>query len=178
LIGSAEAVQQRNSPYKKAIRGNLSEDMGRVLKEKSVGVNQIGIVACRLAWGLPVSLSMTKASPLIRWFGSILCSFLVSSVGLAQASPPAVVVSEEKTLDQKIDEWFGKATGPFVNAVFYPFAADIDVEKVSKMPENLTLAAPGGADLWYYRADEKSEWQRVSVAKNKDGLYCEQLGMN
>lgn len=138
-------------------------------------MNQIGIVACRLAWGLPVSLGMKQASPLIRWFAPILFALTLS--GLATAEDAAPKVNAPKTPDQKIDEWFGKATGPFVNAVFYPLAADIDVEKVSKMPENLTLAAPGGADLWFYRADEKSEWQRVSVVKNKDGLYCEELGM-
>jgi len=94
---------------------------------------------------------------------------------MAQESPPPA--EEKKTLDQKIDEWFGKATGPFVNAIFYPLAADIDPEKVAKMPENLTLPAPGGADMWYYRADNKSTWQRVSVVKNENGLYCAELQM-
>jgi len=96
---------------------------------------------------------------------------------MAQSTPAQVV--PEKTLDQKIDEWFGKVTGPFVNAVFYPLATDIDVEKVSKMPENLTLPAPGSADMWFYRADEKSQWQRVEVTKGKDGgLYCAELAMS
>jgi len=91
-----------------------------------------------------------------------------------ESTPPE---EKKKSLDQKIDEWFGKATGPFVNAIFYPLATDIDVEKVSKMPENLTLPAPGGADMWYYRADNKSAWQRVSVVKNENGLYCAELQM-
>lgn len=149
--------------------------MGRVLERKCAGVNQIGIVACRLAWGLSVSSVMKQPSLLIRWFAPILFALTLS--GFAAAENPAPEENKAKTLDQKIDEWFGKATGPFVNAVFYPLATDIDVEKVSKMPENLTLAAPAGVDLWFYRADDKSEWQRVSVVKNKDGLYCEELGM-
>lgn len=89
---------------------------------------------------------------------------------LAQALP-------EKTLDQKIDEWFGKVTGPFVNLIFYPIATEIDAEKVAKMPENLTLAAPGSADMWYYRADDKSEWKRLKVTKDGSGLSCAELGM-
>lgn len=94
---------------------------------------------------------------------------------MAQATPAQVV--PEKTLDQKIDEWFGKVTGPFVNLIFYPIATDIDAEKVSKMPENLTLAAPGSADMWYFRPDDKSPWQRVSITKGEGGLYCAELGM-
>ena len=102
---------------------------------------------------------------------------------MAQATPvleveatPTIVVPE-KTLDQKIDEWFGKLTAPFVNAVFYPLATDIDPEKVAKMPENLTLPAPGSADVWFYRPDEKSAWRRMSVTKGDSGLYCAELGM-
>ncbi len=94
---------------------------------------------------------------------------------MAQASPSAD--QPRKTLDQKIDESFGKLTAPFVNAVFYPVATDIDPEKVSKMPGNLTLPAPGSADVWFYRPDEKSAWRRVSVSKGGNGLYCSQLGM-
>ncbi len=94
---------------------------------------------------------------------------------MAQASAPIVV--PEKKLDQKIDEWFGKVTGPFVNLIFYPIATDIDAEKVSKMPENLTLAAPGSADMWYFRPDSNSTWQRVSISKGESGLYSAELGM-
>ncbi len=94
---------------------------------------------------------------------------------MAATAPTEAVVT--KSLDQKIDEWFGKVTGPFVNAIFYPLATDIDPEKVSKMPENLTLSAPGSAEVWFYRADEKSEWQRVKVEKGENGLYCAKLGM-
>lgn len=94
---------------------------------------------------------------------------------MAQAFPPAD--EPTKTTDQKIDEWFGKATAPFVNAVFYPLATDIDPDKVSKMPENLTLPAPGSADVWFYRPDEKSAWSRVSISKDGNGLYCTELGM-
>jgi AGCS family alanine or glycine:cation symporter len=90
--------------------------------------------------------------------------------------PPAAVVPD-KSLDQKIDEWFGKVTAPFVNLIFYPIATDIDAEKVAKMPENLTLAAPGSADMWYFRADHQSAWQRVTVSKGKGGLECSELGM-
>ena len=94
---------------------------------------------------------------------------------MAQATPAEP--APEKTLDQKIDEWFGKVTGPFVNLIFYPIATDIDAEKVSKMPEDLTLPAPGSADMWYFRPDSNSAWQRVSVTKSADGLYCAELGM-
>ena len=94
---------------------------------------------------------------------------------MAQVSAAQVV--PEKTLDQKIDEWFGKVTGPFVNLIFYPIATDIDAEKVSKMPEDLTLPAPGSADMWYFRPDGNSAWQRVSVTKNAEGLLCAELGM-
>jgi hypothetical protein len=85
---------------------------------------------------------MKQPSLLIRWFAPILFALTLS--GFAAAENPATEENKAKNLDQKIDEWFGKATGPFVNAVFYPLATDIDVEKVSKMPENLTLAAPAG----------------------------------
>lgn len=110
-----------------------------------------------------------------RWFALLLGVWFACGTVAAQDSSPQV--APEKSLDQKIDEWFGKLTGPFVNAVFYPVATDIDVEKVSKMPENLTVAAPGSADLWFYRADVNSAWQRVSVDKNKNGLFCAELGM-
>lgn len=94
---------------------------------------------------------------------------------MAQATPAEP--APEKTLDQKIDEWFGKVTGPFVNLIFYPIATDIDAEKVSKMPEDLTLPAPGSADMWYFRPDDKSAWKRVSVSKDASGLLCAELGM-
>jgi AGCS family alanine or glycine:cation symporter len=138
-------------------------------------VNQIGIVACRLAWGLSLSFIMKQASLLIRWFAVLF--FALTFSGFATAEDVTPKKEEPKSLDQIIDELFGLATGPFVNAVFYPLATDIDVDKVSKMPQNLTLPAPGGADEWFYRADEKSEWQRVTVDKNEEGLYCEELGM-
>jgi AGCS family alanine or glycine:cation symporter len=118
---------------------------------------------------------MKQPSLLIRWFAPIFFALTLS--GLASAEDVSTKQAAAKTLDQKIDDWFGKVTGPFVNAVFYPLATDIDAEKVSQMPENLTLRAPGSADPWFYRADEKSEWRRVSVVKNKDGLYCEELEM-
>jgi AGCS family alanine or glycine:cation symporter len=94
---------------------------------------------------------------------------------MAQATPAEVL--PEKSLDQKIDEWFGKVTGPFVNVIFYPLATDIDAEKVAEMPENLTLAAPGSADLWYFRPDDQSAWRRVSIGKRESGLYSAELGM-
>ena len=94
---------------------------------------------------------------------------------MAQATPAEP--APEKTLDQKIDEWFGKVTGPFVNLIFYPIATDIDAEKVSKMPEDLTLPAPGSADMWYFRPDDNSAWKRVSVSKDARGLLCAELGM-
>lgn len=103
-------------------------------------------------------------------FSLFACGFVMAQAPLAQALP-------EKTLDQKIDEWFGKVTGPFVNLIFYPIATEIDAEKVAKMPENLTLAAPGSADMWYYRADDKSEWKRLNVTKDGIGLSCAELGM-
>jgi hypothetical protein len=53
--GSAELEVQSSSPYKRAGKRNLQAGMGRVLMGKCSGVNQIGIVTCRLAWGLPVS---------------------------------------------------------------------------------------------------------------------------
>ena len=118
---------------------------------------------------------MKKPSFLIRWFTPFLFSLILSSFAIAEeasSKEPA-----QKTLDQKIDEWFGNVTGPFVNTIFYPLATDIDPKKVSEMPENLTLAAPGAADHWYYRANKNVDWQRVNVVKNKDGLYCEELGM-
>ncbi len=97
------------------------------------------------------------------------------SIGSSFAQEAAPVV--EKTLDQKIDELFGKATGPFVNAVFYPLAKDIDEEKVSQMPSNVTVTAPSSAEQWYYRPDESSQWRRVSVEKNTDGFFCAELQM-
>ena len=106
---------------------------------------------------------------------ALLCSLFACGFAIAQASPSVAV--PEKTLDQKIDDLFGKVTAPFVNLIFYPIATDIDAEKVSKMPEDLTLAAPGSADMWYFRADEKSAWQRVSITKNANGLYSAELGM-
>jgi AGCS family alanine or glycine:cation symporter len=118
---------------------------------------------------------MKKPSFLIRWFTPFLFSLILSSFAIAEEASPKEPA--QKTLDQKIDEWFGNVTGPFVNTIFYPLATDIDPKKVSEMPENLTLAAPGAADHWYYRADKNVDWQRVNVVKNKDGLYCEELGM-
>ena len=118
---------------------------------------------------------MKKPSFLIRWFTPFLFSLILSSFAIAEEASPKEPA--QKTLDQKIDQWFGNVTGPFVNTIFYPLATDIDPKKVSEMPENLTLAAPGAADHWYYRADKNVDWQRVNVVKNKDGLYCEELGM-
>ena len=110
-----------------------------------------------------------------RCLVALLCSLFACGFAIAQASPSIAI--PEKTLDQKIDDLFGKVTAPFVNLIFYPIATDIDAEKVSKMPEDLTLAAPGSADMWYYRADEKSAWQRVNITKNANGLYSAELGM-
>lgn len=118
---------------------------------------------------------MKKPSFWIQWFTPFLFALILNSSAIAEDSLPKEPI--RKTLDQKIDEWFGNVTGPFVNTIFYPLATDIDVKKVSEMPENLTLEAPGGADYWYYRANENGDWQRVNVVKNKDGLYCEELGM-
>ena len=112
---------------------------------------------------------------LFRLFVMALGVWFACGHASAQDAPPKEVAT--KSLDQKIDEWFGKVTGPFVNAVFYPLATDIDPEKVSKMPENLTLAAPGSADMWYFREDSRSEWRRVSITKGKEGLACAELGM-
>jgi AGCS family alanine or glycine:cation symporter len=100
---------------------------------------------------------------------------LACGLAVAQSSPSAEVAT--KTLDQKIDEAFGRLTAPFVNAVFYPLATDIDPEKVAKMPGNLTQPAPGSADVWFYRPDEKSPWIRVGVGKDGNRLYCAELGM-
>lgn len=94
---------------------------------------------------------------------------------MAQTSPAPA--PPEKSLDQKIDEWFGKVTGPFVNLIFYPIATEIDAEKVAKMPEDLTVPAPGSADMWFYRPDSGSEWRRVNVTKGEGGLACAELGM-
>jgi AGCS family alanine or glycine:cation symporter len=118
---------------------------------------------------------MKKASDLRSYLTALLFSFFACGFAMAQASPAQTL--PEKSLDQKIDEWFGKVTGPFVNMIFYPIATEIDAEKVAKMPENLTLSAPGSADMWYYRADDKVTWKRVSVDKGGNGLFCAELGM-
>jgi alanine or glycine:cation symporter, AGCS family len=118
---------------------------------------------------------MKQFSALHRCLVTFLCSIFVCGFAMAEAGPTEV--KPEQRLDEKIDKWFGKVTGPFVNLIFYPISTDIDVDKVTKMPEDLTLAAPGSADMWYYRPDHQSAWQRVKVTKIKSGLFCEQLGM-
>jgi hypothetical protein len=118
---------------------------------------------------------MKKSSALRTYLTALLFLLFACGFAMAQASPAQTL--PEKSLDQKIDEWFGKVTGPFVNMIFYPIATEIDAEKVAKMPENLTLSAPGSADMWYYRADDQSVWQRLNVTKVGGGLYCAELGM-
>ena len=118
---------------------------------------------------------MKKSSALRSYLTALLFLLFACGFAMAQASPAQTL--PEKSLDQKIDEWFGKVTGPFVNMIFYPIATEIDAEKVAKMPENLTLSAPGSADMWYYRADDQSVWQRLNVTKEGGGLYCAELGM-
>ena len=159
--------------------GKGDEERGKTFFENEVALRShqgcLFFASCRLAWGLAVYGLMKYPSPLIRWCAPVVFLILACSLAIAQSSPTAV--AEKKSLDQKIDDLFGQLTGPFVNAIFYPLSTDIDVKKVSQMPENLTLPAPKSEDMWYYRSDEKSAWQRVNVQKNENGLFCDELRM-
>lgn len=111
--------------------------MAWVLKGKFTAVNQIGIVACRLAQGLPVSTGM-KPIPSFRII--LLLALCVLSCGVfasAQevqpdvevpasvveevAKPEAPVAAKPPTMDEKIDKFFADATGWFVNGIFSSF---------------------------------------------------------
>jgi AGCS family alanine or glycine:cation symporter len=61
----------------------------------------------------------------------------------APTPAPAITTAEEKkpaTLDEKIDQWFGKTAAPFVNAIF--FMVEIDTGKV-KDGKPVLLRFPG-----------------------------------
>lgn len=133
------------------------------------------IRACRLGETLSACVGMECKMPRnnIGWLMGLVMFFLSIGSSLAQDAAPVA----KKSLDQKIDELFGEVTAPFVNSIFYPLAKDIDEEKVAKMPDNVTLPAPTSAEQWYYRADQKSEWKRVSVEKNEQGFFCSELQM-
>ena len=90
-------------------RRDLQVGMGRVLGRKCAGVNQIGIVACRLAWGLSVSSVMKQPSLLIRWFAPILFALTLS--GFAAAENPATEENKAKISIKKSMNGLAKQPG-------------------------------------------------------------------
>jgi AGCS family alanine or glycine:cation symporter len=94
--------------------------MGRVLVSIMASVNQIGIVACRLACGLPVSVGM-KLSDLFEKSLIVLISLMWISIQplAAQQVTEKVAVKNEKTFDDKINDFFEPATKAVNTIVFY-----------------------------------------------------------
>lgn len=49
----------------------------------------------------------------------MVCALLATAALSAPVASAAEAAAKEPSVDQKIDEWFGKVTAPFVNSVFY-----------------------------------------------------------
>ncbi|WP_193210982.1 alanine/glycine:cation symporter family protein [Luteolibacter marinus] len=78
-------------------------------------------------------------SALLRWILPLFLLFAVCDGTLLAQDTPEMAPVVEKTLDQKIDEGFGKATGPFVNAIF----STIEINGYPVLWVILWLAAAG-----------------------------------
>ncbi len=75
-------------------------------------------------WGLPTHASVVRVRPMIgRMFQFLvvrvmLCATAIFALASAAAAQSVEKTEAAKSLDQRIDEWFGSATGWFVNGIF------------------------------------------------------------